>query len=169
MPPHWACTAVERGNALFLERGRDANATTFHVHYVGLDTTLDYSRWEIDAFGREKLDERFGNDTAAAVAASWAAAREILVLINVDVDTDASPFGNIQQKIAKNGTGWSAANNGHSGIVLEFEVGCRSFHTGIVSCLYVIRKNVFPQQRVGKPLTRLRCVDRPSTATLGAP
>lgn len=78
------------------------------------------------------LDQGFGNDPAAVVAALGTLGGEIFGIVNVDLDVFAVALGEVQQERRKQGTGRTSAYDGNPGTIFKGQPTFMRFFCQIV-------------------------------------
>jgi hypothetical protein len=85
--------AMDRCDPLFAPGGLDPDGSHVHVEDVGLDPALHDRGRQDESLRGQELDQRFGNDAAAHVAAGGARLRKIARLVDVHKKIHADTLG----------------------------------------------------------------------------
>jgi len=114
-----------------MQWGFDADIADIHVQHVGFDSPPHDRRRQVDAFGREQLHQRFGNDAAAVVAARGTLVGEVARFVDVHRDIQIDRRGQAQQEMGEERSCRPAADHADARAIGQREA--RRFATREVS------------------------------------
>jgi hypothetical protein len=81
--------------------GFDPDTADIQVEHMSIDTPRNDGVWQVDPLEGQDLDEGFGDNSSAHVAAGRPGAGEIPALTKIDVEPNAHSLGHTEWKIAE--------------------------------------------------------------------